>query len=277
MGDATARSARRAAKQRGGGQRDDGEPDDLHRDLYTMTRRRGSGGTESSHGRHDVDRLVRRRGYTSSRWPRQQSTTPAPSAATRRALVRQVPGLQRLRHRSSRRRPPRLDRDRRRRNRSSGLVDVDAEEAKRISTGVPELDRVSRRRPRPGLASCSSAASRASASRRCSSARSARSRAAGARAARHRRGVDRAGEAPRRRGSAAPSSVEILAETELEAVCATLERERPDVCVIDSIQTLYAAEIELGARLGRRRCARPPAACCASRRSRASRPSSSAT
>jgi DNA repair protein RadA/Sms len=37
--------------------------------------------------------------------------------------------------------------------------------------------------------------------------------------------------------------VEILAETELEAVCATLERERPDVCVIDSVQTLYSAEV----------------------------------
>jgi DNA repair protein RadA/Sms len=37
--------------------------------------------------------------------------------------------------------------------------------------------------------------------------------------------------------------VEILAETELEAVCATLERERPAVCVIDSVQTLYSAEI----------------------------------
>ena len=38
-------------------------------------------------------------------------------------------------------------------------------------------------------------------------------------------------------------SVEVLAETELETVCATLERERPDVCVIDSVQTLYAAEL----------------------------------
>ena len=37
--------------------------------------------------------------------------------------------------------------------------------------------------------------------------------------------------------------MEILAETELDAVCATLERERPDVCVIDSIQTLYAADM----------------------------------
>src|SRR5207247_8661518 len=37
--------------------------------------------------------------------------------------------------------------------------------------------------------------------------------------------------------------VEILAETELETVCATLEAERPDVCVIDSVQTLYSAEV----------------------------------
>ncbi len=37
--------------------------------------------------------------------------------------------------------------------------------------------------------------------------------------------------------------VEILAETELEVVCATLEQERPDVCVIDSVQTLYSSEL----------------------------------
>jgi DNA repair protein RadA/Sms len=37
--------------------------------------------------------------------------------------------------------------------------------------------------------------------------------------------------------------VEILAETELETVCATLESERPEVCVIDSVQTLYSPEI----------------------------------
>lgn len=38
-------------------------------------------------------------------------------------------------------------------------------------------------------------------------------------------------------------AVEILAETELETVCATLERERPDVCVIDSVQTLFSSEL----------------------------------
>ena len=34
--------------------------------------------------------------------------------------------------------------------------------------------------------------------------------------------------------------VHILAETNLDEVCATLERERPEVCVVDSVQTLYA-------------------------------------
>ena len=37
--------------------------------------------------------------------------------------------------------------------------------------------------------------------------------------------------------------VSILAETELDAVCATLERDTPAVCVIDSVQTLYASEL----------------------------------
>jgi DNA repair protein RadA/Sms len=37
--------------------------------------------------------------------------------------------------------------------------------------------------------------------------------------------------------------VEILAETELESVCATLDALRPDVCVIDSVQTLFSSEL----------------------------------
>ncbi|HEX6461137.1 MAG TPA: DNA repair protein RadA [Thermoleophilaceae bacterium] len=35
-------------------------------------------------------------------------------------------------------------------------------------------------------------------------------------------------------------NVPIVAETDLETVVATLEAERPDVCVVDSVQTLYA-------------------------------------
>jgi DNA repair protein RadA/Sms len=38
-------------------------------------------------------------------------------------------------------------------------------------------------------------------------------------------------------------NIHILAETNLDEVCATLERERPEVCVIDSVQTLYAPEL----------------------------------
>jgi DNA repair protein RadA/Sms len=37
--------------------------------------------------------------------------------------------------------------------------------------------------------------------------------------------------------------VQILAATDLDVVCATIERERPDVCVIDSVQTLHAAGV----------------------------------
>src|SRR3954469_11843170 len=36
-------------------------------------------------------------------------------------------------------------------------------------------------------------------------------------------------------------SVPFVAETDLDAVVATLEAERPDVCVVDSVQTLYAS------------------------------------
>ncbi|MFO7571416.1 MAG: DNA repair protein RadA [Gaiellaceae bacterium] len=35
--------------------------------------------------------------------------------------------------------------------------------------------------------------------------------------------------------------VQIVVETELDAVCATLEQERPHVCVVDSVQTLHAS------------------------------------
>ena len=37
--------------------------------------------------------------------------------------------------------------------------------------------------------------------------------------------------------------IPVIAETALETVCATLELVRPEVCVIDSVQTLHAAEL----------------------------------
>src|SRR3712207_6146841 len=42
---------------------------------------------------------------------------------------------------------------------------------------------------------------------------------------------------------AAALDVPVLAETELDVVLATLEAEKPEVCVIDSVQTLHAAEL----------------------------------
>ncbi len=40
-----------------------------------------------------------------------------------------------------------------------------------------------------------------------------------------------------------PLRIPVLAETDLDAVLATIERERPEVCVIDSVQTLHCAEL----------------------------------
>ena len=122
------------------------------------------------------------------------------------------------------------------------LADVRAEEAARIGTGVPELDRVLGGglvpaslvlvggEPGVGKSTLLLAAlgNVARAGRRSLLVTGEES------VAQVKLRADRLGGA---------EQVEILAETELESVCATLERERPDVCVIDSIQTLYSAEL----------------------------------
>ncbi|MEA2198446.1 MAG: hypothetical protein QOJ25_2497 [Solirubrobacteraceae bacterium] len=46
-----------------------------------------------------------------------------------------------------------------------------------------------------------------------------------------------------RLSGAAALQIPVIAETALETVCATLEHVRPEVCVIDSVQTLHAAEL----------------------------------
>ena len=38
-------------------------------------------------------------------------------------------------------------------------------------------------------------------------------------------------------------AVPVLAETSLETVLATIEAERPEVCVIDSVQTLHSEDL----------------------------------
>jgi DNA repair protein RadA/Sms len=122
------------------------------------------------------------------------------------------------------------------------LVDVNAEEAKRISTGVPELDRVLGGGLVPGSLVLVGGEPGVGKSTLLLSALGAIS-AAGLRALLVTGEESTAQVKLRAARLGGTDGVEILAETELDAVCATLESERPDVCVIDSIQTLYASDM----------------------------------
>jgi DNA repair protein RadA/Sms len=121
------------------------------------------------------------------------------------------------------------------------LVDVDATEAKRIGTGVPELDRVLGGGLVPaslvlvgGEPGVGKSTLLLSALRVMSESRRALLVTGEESVAQVKLRAERLGGG---------GNVEILAETELETVCATLERERPAVCVIDSVQTLYSGEL----------------------------------
>ena len=121
------------------------------------------------------------------------------------------------------------------------LVDVSVEEAARIRTGIPELDHVLGGGlvpaslvlvgGEPGVGKSTlllMALGSMSAKRRALLITGEES------VAQVKLRAERLGGAAR---------VEILAETELDVVCETLRAERPDVCVIDSVQTLYASEL----------------------------------
>jgi DNA repair protein RadA/Sms len=121
------------------------------------------------------------------------------------------------------------------------LVDVQAEEAERIPTGVPELDRVLGGGlvpaslvlvgGEPGVGKSTillMALAAISSTRDCLLITGEES------VAQVKMRADRIGGA---------GDVRILAETELDAVCATLETEKPAVCVIDSVQTLWSQEV----------------------------------
>jgi DNA repair protein RadA/Sms len=121
------------------------------------------------------------------------------------------------------------------------LVDVEATDAERIPTGVPELDRV--------LGGGLVPASLVLVGGEPGVGKSTLLLTALAAISKERRALLVTGEEStaqvklraERLGGA--EQVEVLAETELETVCATLESERPDVCVIDSVQTLYSSEL----------------------------------
>jgi DNA repair protein RadA/Sms len=122
------------------------------------------------------------------------------------------------------------------------LGDVRAEEAERLTTGVPELDRVLGGGLVPASLVLVGGEPGVGKSTLLLAALSAVARD-GRRAllVTGEESVAQVGLRAARLGGA--DDVSILAETDLDAVCATLETERPDVCVIDSVQTLHTAEL----------------------------------
>jgi DNA repair protein RadA/Sms len=121
------------------------------------------------------------------------------------------------------------------------LVDVEAEDAARIPTGISELDRVLGGglvpasvvlvSGDPGIGKSTlllMALASMSADRKTLLVTGEES------SAQVKLRADRLGGA---------QDVHILAETNLDDVCATLESERPEVAVVDSVQTLYAPEL----------------------------------
>jgi len=121
------------------------------------------------------------------------------------------------------------------------LVEVAAEEAARIPTGVAELDRVLGGGLVPASLVLLGGEPGVGKSTLLLTALAAVSGTRRALLVTGEESVAQVKLRAQRLGGAA--NVEILAETELDAVCATLQAERPDVCVIDSVQTLYAADI----------------------------------
>ncbi|HVC86897.1 MAG TPA: DNA repair protein RadA [Gaiellaceae bacterium] len=121
------------------------------------------------------------------------------------------------------------------------LVDVVAEESERISTGVPELDRVLGGGLVPASLVLVGGEPGVGKSTLLLSALGAISRDRRALLVTGEESVAQVKLRAARLGGC--DGVEILAETELDAVCEALERWVPAVCVIDSVQTLWSQEV----------------------------------
>ncbi|HKF13845.1 MAG TPA: DNA repair protein RadA [Gaiellaceae bacterium] len=121
------------------------------------------------------------------------------------------------------------------------LVDVPAEEAARIPTGVSELDRVLGGGLVPASLVLVGGEPGVGKSTLLLMALASMSKEHRALLATGEESAAQVKLRAARLGGA--ERVEILAETDLDVVCATLEEAPPAVCVIDSVQTLYSAEI----------------------------------
>jgi len=122
------------------------------------------------------------------------------------------------------------------------LGDVSANEGQRISTGVPELDRVLGGGLVPASLVLVGGEPGVGKSTLLLSALGAIAR--DGRSALLVTGEESAAQVSLRAARlGGAETVGILAETDLDTVCATLEQARPDVCVIDSVQTLHASDL----------------------------------
>jgi DNA repair protein RadA/Sms len=123
------------------------------------------------------------------------------------------------------------------------LADVEAPRVERMKTGIGELDRVLGGGLVPGSLVLIGGAPGIGKSTLTSGALG--NLAATGRSVLYVSGEESAAQVKLRAARLGPAalSVPIVAETDLEAVLATLEAERPDVCVVDSVQVLYAPEL----------------------------------
>jgi DNA repair protein RadA/Sms len=119
------------------------------------------------------------------------------------------------------------------------LADVQAPAVERLSTGIGELDRVLGGGLVPGSLVLLGGSPGIGKSTLTSGALG--NLAAAGRKVLYVSGEESAAQVKLRAQRLGPHalSVPIVAETDLEAVLATLEAERPDVCVVDSVQVLY--------------------------------------
>jgi DNA repair protein RadA/Sms len=121
------------------------------------------------------------------------------------------------------------------------LVDVVAEDAARLPTGVPELDRVLGGGLVPGSLVLVGGEPGVGKSTLLLSALGSMATLGRALLVTGEESIAQVKLRAARLGGC--DAVEILAETELDLVCETLEQERPRVCVVDSVQTLWSQEI----------------------------------